>query len=135
MTWQRGCIHALYDQNCRVNKDDFRVPVTITSVGAASFDFTPSVSGAAFWPGGIIEFDAPGLTGVKERRLIESISTNTTVIPYGQMDGYSIGQAINLYPGCKRTGDWCNTFFHNVDNFGGFEFMPNSSPFSGDSVF
>jgi hypothetical protein len=56
-------------------------------------------------------------------------------VPYGQLDGYSVGQELRLYPGCKRTGEWCNAFFNNVDNYGGFEFLPNRSPFSGESVF
>lgn len=135
MTWQRNCIHALYDQNCRVDKSLYAVSATVTAVAfARQIAVTPTPDNSWYWNGGIIEFDAPGLTGVKERRLIETVIANN-VYPYGQMDGYSVGQSVTLYPGCKRTGEWCNSFFHNVDNYGGFEFLPNRSPFSGDSVF
>jgi hypothetical protein len=42
---------------------------------------------------------------------------------------------VTLYPGCKRTSIWCDTFFHNMSNFGGFQWLPNRSPYDGDSVF
>jgi uncharacterized phage protein (TIGR02218 family) len=135
MTWQRGCVHALYDQNCTVDKSIYMKQVWITATSPDGvLAVTPSPPSDWFWNGGIIEFDMPGLTGVQERRLIEVVF-NQYIRPYGQMDGYSIGQELRLYPGCKRTGEWCNAFFHNIDNYGGFEFMPNRSPYSGDSVF
>jgi uncharacterized phage protein (TIGR02218 family) len=134
MTWQRSCIHALYDQNCTVDKSLYAVGVSVVGIGNTSITLDASPSSAAYWNGGILEFDIPGLTGVKERRLIESIVGNT-LTPYGQLDTYHVGLALTLYPGCKRTGEWCNSFFNNVDNFGGFEFMPNRSPFGADSVF
>lgn len=134
MTWQRGCIHALYDQNCRVDKTAYAVGVSVlhVNINSITLDATPDPS--VFWNGGILEFDMPGLTGVRERRLIESIQ-GSTLTPYGQMDAYAVGLALTLYPGCKRTGEWCNSFFNNIENYGGFEFMPNRSPFDGDSVF
>lgn len=135
MTWQRSCIHALYDQNCTVDKSLYATPVTITHVDVAGYlNISPTPSSTSYWNGGIIEFDMPGLVGVKERRLIQQIDGNV-LFPYGQMDSYSEGQEVTLYPGCKRTGEWCNDFFHNGDNFGGFEFLPNKSPYSGESVF
>jgi uncharacterized phage protein (TIGR02218 family) len=134
MTWQRGCIHALYDQNCTVDKSLYAVGVSVNIVGVNYLVLLETPSSSTFWNGGILEFDVPSLTGVKERRLIESISGNT-LFPYGQMDGYYHGMPLTLYPGCKRTGEWCNSFFHNIDNYGGFEFLPNKSPFSGESVF
>jgi uncharacterized phage protein (TIGR02218 family) len=142
MTWQRSCIHALYDQNCTVNKATFATAVTVTAVALSGIiTVTPHPSADAYWNGGIVEFELPtdpvgGHTGITERRLIENINTATGgLVPYGQLDGYFVGQLLTLYPGCKRTSEWCNSFFNNVDNFGGFEFMPNRSPYSGESVF
>jgi uncharacterized phage protein (TIGR02218 family) len=135
MTWQRGCIHALYDQNCTVDKRAYAQVVTVTGTNPDGRVFvTPNPSSGAFWNGGIIEYEMPSLTNVFERRLIEHV-TAFTLYPYGQMDGYYNGQLLTLYPGCKRTGEWCNSFFNNIDNYGGFEFLPNRSPFSGESVF
>src|SRR3954468_11329094 len=37
MSWQRGCIHALYDQNCTVDKSLYAHPRTIASVAADHF--------------------------------------------------------------------------------------------------
>lgn len=132
LTWQRGCPHALYDQNCRADKTAFAVPTSIGALGTNYFTVSTGLSGAAFWPGGIIEWQPS--PGTYERRLIEHV-IGSQVFPYGQMDGYTPGMAVTLYPGCKRTSSWCNDFFSNLSNYGGFPFMPTRSPFNGDPIF
>jgi hypothetical protein len=60
MTWQRGCIHALYDQNCTVDKSLYLTTVHVTNIiPDGRLQITPNlVTSTAFWNGGIIEFDA-----------------------------------------------------------------------------
>jgi hypothetical protein len=132
MSWQRGCIHALYDQNCMVDKSLFANPRTISGITSDHFVISAALPSGAFWPGGIIEWEP--YPGTFEKRLIEQTS-GTSIYPFGQMDGYTVGLAVTIYPGCKRTSAWCDGFFHNMDNFGGFQWMPNRSPYDGDSVF
>lgn len=132
LAWQRGCPHALYDQNCRVDKSAFAVNTTVTSVGGISFTVGGLSLTSAFWPGGIVEWQIH--PGTYERRPIESVA-GTTVFPFGGMDGYVVGMAVTLYPGCKRTSSWCISFFNNLTNYGGFPFMPNRTPYNGDPVF
>lgn len=134
MAWQRGCPHALYDQNCRADKESYRFDASIiainTNSGALSLNGTPPLS--AHWAGGTIEFDV--VSGTVERRLINNVGFGV-VLPYGNLDGYFVGQSIRLYPGCLRTSFWCDSFFHNIENYGGFPFMPNRTPYNGDPVF
>lgn len=134
LAWQRGCPHALYDQNCRADKPTFAHPTTISTVGTTFLTLSPSVPTDAYWPGGIVEWQAPG--GLYyERRLIEHIVAGNQLYPYGQFDGYTAGMAVTLYPGCKRTSTWCESYFNNLANYGGFPFMPSRSPFDGDPIF
>jgi hypothetical protein len=136
MSWQRGCIHALYDQNCMVDKSLFAYPRTISGIGSNYFIASPGIPSEPFWKGGIIEWEP--YPGTFEKRLIEDvfgIGGGTAIYPFGQMDGYTVGMDVTLYPGCKRTSIWCDTFFHNMSNFGGFQWLPNRSPYDGDSVF
>lgn len=133
MSWQRGCIHALYDQNCTVDKSLYGHACTVVGIGVNYLNISPGLPNDAFWPGGIIEWEV--YPGTLEKRLIESVIGGNSIYPFGQMDGYARDMALTLYPGCKRTSLWCDTFFHNMDNFGGFQWMPNRSPYDGDSVF
>lgn len=130
--WQRGCPHALYDQNCRADKTLHAVTTTVLIVGynqlgVAAFPTTQH------WPGGFLEWQIADSTF--ERRLIEDTIGNNSIVPYGNMDGYTVGQELTMYPGCLRTSIHCDTFFNNLVNYGGFEFMPNRSPYDGDPVF
>lgn len=135
LAWQRNCPHALYDQNCRADKTLFAQPVTISTVNANSLSVTAFPYGGAtdpYWPGGFIEWLIGPLT--YERRMIENASPGV-VVPYGNMDGYSAGLAITMYPGCLRTSLHCDSFFNNLVNFGGYEFMPQRSPYDGNPIF
>lgn len=134
MSWTRGCQHALYDQNCQADKEVFGITRHINFLFAASFTVTEAFPSGYWWPGGIVQWEIS--PGTFERRLIQDVSTGIhEVTPYGQMDGYTIGMTVRLYPGCKRTMQWCDTFFNNRSNYGGFQFMPNRSPYDGDTVF
>jgi hypothetical protein len=51
MSWQRGCIHALYDQNCTVDKSLYAYPRTIASVAADHFNHFGGFAGRAVLAG------------------------------------------------------------------------------------
>lgn len=134
MSWTRGCQHALYDQNCQVNRETFGLNRTITQLTAGSFVVSGTIPSNYFWPGGIVQWEPS--PGTFERRLLEDGNyVHNQFTPYGQMDGYAVGLAVRLYPGCKRTSQWCDSFFNNFDNYGGFQFMPTRTPYDGDTVF
>ena len=139
LSWQRGCPHALYDQNCRVDKAAYAVSGTITAMDINSITVTPGTGQAfdvnAYWPGGIIEWMiGPNIT---EKRLIEDVASVSSgrFFPFGFNDGFSIGLAVTIYPGCKRVSSWCDGYFRNIENYGGFPWMPTKSPYDGDPVF
>lgn len=135
LSWQRGCPHALYDQNCQVVKATFAQAVTVTEIFVDKITISPNHLGdGQFWPGGMIEWTVE--TGVVEKRLIERVDTVSGFIyPFGFLNGFTVGMGITIYPGCKRTSSWCDGFFRNIENYGGFPFMPNRSPYDGDPIF
>jgi uncharacterized phage protein (TIGR02218 family) len=132
LAWQRGCPHALYDQNCKVDKSQYLVAATVTAVGSNYFTTEIEDPPVGQWAGGFVEFEI--VPGAMERRLIENWNGNQ-LFPYGDMDGYGVGLAINLYPGCTRTQPWCTTYFNNYDNYGGFPYMTVQNPYGGNPVF
>lgn len=132
MAWTRGCQHALYDQNCTVDREIYGRNCHVNSVLSNHFTTIETIPLDYFWPGGIVRWQvAPGTF---EQRLIEGIDAHE-VYPYGQMDGYHSGMVVRLYPGCKRTSRWCDQFYDNMSNFGGYQYMPTRTPYDGDSVF
>lgn len=133
LAWQRGCPHALYDQNCQADKAGNAVVRTVTGISPYSFEINSSLSTSVHtWGGGYIEWTVGD--GSTERRMIEQAS-GTTITPYGNLDGYTVGMTLTVYPGCLRTSVHCISAFNNLANFGGFPFMPDKSPYDGDPVF
>lgn len=131
--WGRGCPHALYDQNCAVNPNNYRVATTVASLTGTSFT-APGLTGfpANYFAGGYFEWE--WLPGVLEKRAIES-SQGASIGVLGTTDGMQLNGPIALYPGCNRTTAMCNSRFGNILNYGGYPLMPGESPFDGKPVF
>lgn len=133
LAWSRGCPHVLYDKQCRVNKDAFRVDATVETVGAGKVT-SPAYAAYpnGYFAGGFIEWIDPQY-GV-ERRGIETHDGKTLTI-FGTVDGIAGGYILKTYPGCPRTTTACDTIFRNLANFGGIPSMPDRSPFDGNPLF
>jgi len=41
---------------------------------------------------------------------------------------------VKIYPGCDRVRATCESKFDNLDNFGGFPWIPTKNPFGGSSI-
>lgn len=133
LSWQRGCPHALYDRQCRVNPADYATTVQVATVTGTSLTAGGlSTLGDGYLDGGFLSFT--GQHGTTERRAIERHRGNRIDL-LGATDGIVVGQMIIVYPGCNRTTAMCVSKFDNLDNYGGFPHLPNKSPFDGDPVF
>lgn len=132
-SWSRGCPHALYDSQCRVNKNNVKVKATIATVGTGALTVTGIDAYPDGWfDGGYMEW-ADAVRGY-ERRGIES-QTGSALVLFGTADGIGSGAQVFLYPGCPRTTAACKAKFNNLDNYGGCPGLPNRSPFDGNPVF
>lgn len=134
LTWSRTCPFALYDDaTCRVNTADFRVEAKIESVGDGTIT-APQLArfGERYFAGGYIEW-VDKLRGT-ERRAITSHDRDTIEI-FGTVGGLTGGLIFYAFPGCNRTKEQCRQKFNNIDNFGGFPYMPGRSPFDGNPIY
>lgn len=130
--WSRGCPHALYDRNCRVNKALYAVSVQISGLDGVGFTAAVGSLGDGYLAGGFLEFEL--LPGVIDTRAIES-HVGTRVDLLSASDGLANGMWVTVYPGCDRITSTCALKFGNLSNYGGFAQMPTKSPFDGDPVF
>jgi len=129
----RYCPHALYDHNCQVDPNAYKVTGSIISLTGTSFNVSGIVGQVAnYFAGGYFEWE--WLPGVIERRAIET-SNGSLIAVMGTTDGLALGTSIALFPGCDRTTIMCNSRFSNILNFGGFPHMPGKNPFDGKPVF
>lgn len=121
--YSRICSHVLYSAACgatprtasaSVNAIAGRVVTIAGRVPAA-------VSGAL--SGGWME------TATGQRHMIETADAGSVTLLYPSA-GVSAGDSVTLVAGCDHTVPTCASRFGNLDNFGGFPFIPAKNPFS-----
>ena len=132
--YQRPCRHTVYYGSCGLDKDDFAVASTVSAVSGVSVTFAGTPPTDNTYRGGMIGSSDGQL------RMIQSQVGNvlTLVRP---LDVLTVGASVSLYPGCNRTKTRCAQFANagnasgtNIENFGGFSWIPSINPFAGGSV-
>lgn len=88
---------------------------------------------------GILNEPTPGGDGANGSVMLTFATSNDalnvgTIQAFGDTSEIHPGMIITVYPGCQRTIAACETF-SNLDNYGGFPFMPGKSPFDGTPFF
>ena len=127
--YQSTCNHMLYGPDCTKDRELFRVPFTVDSVSTDGLTITSSQLGAAaanfFDGGGFVE------RGGVDRRTILSGGGggNDTIVILYPFPDLLVGETLDAFAGCDRTRETCNTKFDNLDNFGGWPFIPSRNPF------
>jgi uncharacterized phage protein (TIGR02218 family) len=123
--YQAQCNRFLYSPGCGVNRLDYRVLGTLTSVvgdvlRAPEFATKPD----GFFTNGYIEF------GVQRRFITAHVEDSVVLIT--PLNGINAGDQLYAYAGCDRfyNGD-CVNKFDNGENYFGFEWLPNRNPFNG----
>lgn len=131
--YSRACPHVLYGPACKAQDTAFRIQVQLDSVDG--INITSSVL-ATFadgrFAGGLLEYEpTPGRI---HRRGLKTHAGNAAVMTHALpgLDGLA---QVFLYPGCKHDLPDCDDFFDNVENYGGFPFVPRQNPMGNTSVF
>lgn len=128
LCWSRECPHFVYDSGCKLDPEDFRTNATITAVTGTTFTVNNDGGKAdGYFNGGFVAWEI-NADGTMERRMIERHVGNVITL-LGLTDGLAISTAVALYPGCDRNPVTCDDKFDNIDNYGGFDFMPGETPF------
>lgn len=132
-TYARQCDDVIYDKQCKVNKELYRVEGTIQQIGVNSIQVAKAANYQDGWfNGGFIEFDVG--SGELDRRYIEA-HQGITLTLWGTSGSFSLGQTINLFAGCNQSQkDHCANKFNNSLNYQGCPHMQGRSPFDGNPV-
>jgi len=135
LTWQRECPHAFGDKNCGADVSLYRVATVIGALNGASVTANTLAGFRDRWfIGGWLSWSIGG--GETESRGIEAYNPATgTITLIGGTTGLTVGQAVEVYPGCPGTTEACQGDFNNLPNYGGCPGMPGVSPFDGTPIF
>lgn len=128
--FEYGCRHVLYGRGCGVNRELYRHDGTVLSLSASLNVEVTGVAGMypdGYFTGGILV--APD--GASRFIVAHAGGVVTLSRPIRSLGG---GQAVRLYPGCDHLRTTCNIKFNNLDNFGGFPWIPSRNPFDGSSI-
>ncbi len=127
--YEYTCRHALYSQACGAAQDAVKHVGTVLSIDGS---IRVTVSGAASYPNGHFTgglFVAPD--GVSRFITAHTSDVVTLNRPIQSLAG---AQSVTIYPGCDHLLATCKNKFNNIDNFGGFPFIPQRNPFDGSSI-
>lgn len=139
LCWTRGCPHALYDDECRVDPAAHRKTGTVFMAGGATVvvELDAPVADASAYIGGIFEWTA-NADGTKDSRTIENATGSgdtLTLTIFGTADRIDAESECSVLPGCDLTPETCQARFNNLANYGGFKQMAGKSPFDGTPIF
>lgn len=142
--YQRSCPHVLYGRGCNLNKDDFAVNGAITTINGVKITaLAAALQPDGFYNAGMIEGPDGALRFVVQHvgtqltliRPLDSLGEGLANSGYGHGYGLAYGQfTANIYPGCDRTKETCSSKFANLNNYGGFPFIPLDNPMAGSSI-
>ncbi len=132
--YSTGCPHVLGGAACKVSLPAFTVTSTALTVTANTVTLPSGWNGAlpaAKFTRGVLTFAGPFGT---VKRTILSVSGNTLVVA-GSLASLPVGAAVSARLGCNHTTDDCRTVFDNINNHGGFPWIPTENPVGQKSYF
>lgn len=140
--YTRKCRHTLYHRGCNLDKNNF-IYFSYVFSGTKTDLVIPNSEVDGFFTGGIIEFPDGSSRGIvdhtgnsitiqyRSRYLNDTVPITGYGMEYGNRYG---GIPVTMYPGCDKLLTTCNTKFSNAPNNGGFKWIPDKNPMSGDSI-
>lgn len=131
--YSRQCPHVLYGPECRADQPSKKLTAVVLSIDGLILHVPDADALADHWfDGGWIEWERS--PGVVERRAIRDHVGDELVMTH-QILGFEAGVTIDIFPGCDHTVATCQSKFANVENYGGFPYVPRKNPFGGGTVF
>jgi uncharacterized phage protein (TIGR02218 family) len=135
LTWGKNCPHCVYDSGCKVKPLDHQYVAKVAAISGRTITTeVEMIAREGTFTGGFVEWDRDG-KGTMEMRGIEQQVDTKNFRVLGRLPDLKVGANVNIYPGCDQTTSTCDEGFDNIDNNGGFPFMPEKSPFDGSQVF
>lgn len=141
--YQRNCRHALYHRGCSLDLEDFAVNALAVSVDHNILEVPDAaLEPDGYYLGGMVRAPDGTLRMIIAHtgaylKLTRQFNNVLIGVGYGYNYGNLYGGEpveIILYPGCDRTKSTCISKFNNLENFGGFPYIPKKNPFGGTSI-
>ncbi|UTC27979.1 putative virion structural protein [Stenotrophomonas phage A1432] len=128
--FEYGCRHVLYGRRCAVNQETYKFTGTVIGVTGGLVVAVAGIAGVypdGYFTGGVI-YGADRAA----RFIVAHTGNNLTLSrPLTSLVG---AMTVTVYPGCDHLRTTCETKFNNLDNFGGFPWVPSRNPFDGSSI-
>ncbi|MBS9781849.1 MAG: phage BR0599 family protein [Gammaproteobacteria bacterium] len=126
--YELQCRHALYSQNCGVNQSGYKESTKVFNVKNGYILQTDGISKDNGWfSGGMVQTQDGVLRYIAEHK-------DNEIILNRPFNDNIAGQTVALYPGCDHLKETCKNKFNNLDNFGGFPYIPIKNPFNSGSI-
>jgi uncharacterized phage protein (TIGR02218 family) len=124
--YQLICPYSLYDGRCRAVRTAYTRTREVTAVQAGRLTLGGGGTGSGYYAGGILRF------GARYRLIIAD--TGGQIRLAGGVPGLAPGAMVDVSAGCDKSLATCVSKFANSLNFGGFPYIPEKNPFTGDSM-
>lgn len=122
-TYQPQCENTLFDDRCKLLREDFAVQGDIGSGSTVSVINWATGQAAGYYDQGTIYIESGDNTG--ELRTIQSSSTTQLFLTLPLPVLCATGDDFMVLPGCDKTKAVCESAkFSNLANFRGFPFVP-----------
>jgi uncharacterized phage protein (TIGR02218 family) len=122
LTVGRSCAHILYDKNCRLDENSFKLSTTVVDVDGRKVTMALTLPDD-YATAGKIKHTASG----EQMTILSQLGTVVTMqlaIP-----DLKVGDAIDVFAGCDHTIRTCRLKFNNKPNFGGYPQLITVNPF------
>jgi uncharacterized phage protein (TIGR02218 family) len=126
--YQLLCPYVLFDDRCKMEMASFMIEDVVADKAANWLAGPGIASKAAGWfTGGILR------RGTVYRLIVDN--SGGRIYLGGGVAKIAVGDKIQVVAGCAKSLAACEGKFGNSINFGGFPYMPDKNPFSGDSLY
>lgn len=133
-TYTAGCQKVFGGQEyagCKVALGPITVTGTITGVTSASvFTDSARAEAADYFGDGYISFTTGDNAGLKPIEIKEHATGGVLTLHAAMPYAVQVGDAYTLVPGCRKRLEDCRDKWSNIDNFGGFSFIPTQSTYT-----
>lgn len=129
--YSKTCRAKLYDNQCMLTKNQFKIDVEISGLldQDSSFSINTTIDNKKYYEDGFVLFHT-GKNNKLEYR-IDLIDDRIIFLKTSLLCQVSIGDKISLYPGCDKTFHTCFKKFNNTINFRGEPHAPSGQDIIG----
>ena len=133
LTFQAGCNWEWGGVGCGVNRNTYRVTLSLTAANQTERTLTATAAASqddGYYSGGWVERASTG-----ETRFIEEHTGDQLLLalPWAELSGTA--EDYYLFPGCQKTESYCASAFGNLNNYLGWPRLPSINPFNRSAFY